>query len=391
MLLHGHFPGEPRVEAEVRTAVDAGFEVDLIAMRGPGEEALTIDDGVRCFRLPLEHARGGGIGRVVAEYLGFTLLAGVKAAQVSGRRYSVVQVHNPPDFLVLAALLPRLRGARVLLDVHDLSSDMFMMRFGDRRGARFADRLLRLVERAAAVSSDHVVTVHEPYRDELVERGVPGAMVSVVMNSLDERLMPASQAENDRGFSVVYHGTITPHYGVGLLVEAASRLRDTIPGLRVDIIGHGDAVPELTARAQSLGLDGVLRITGRSLPQAEVLEFVSGASVGVVPNLPTRLNQFALSTKLLEYVALGVPVVSADLPTIRHHFSDAEMLFFRAGDADALADALAQVAADPDAAAARARAARARYEAYRWDRSAATYRAVLSQLTRAGRSRDGRK
>jgi glycosyltransferase involved in cell wall biosynthesis len=122
-----------------------------------------------------------------------------------------------------------------------------------------------------------------------------------------------------------------------------------------------------------------VHLSGRFLPQAEVLERVQGASVGVIPNLPTALNRFALSTKLFEYVALGIPVVSADLPTIRRHFSDSELLFFRAGDVDALSAALLEIRCGPAAAAARTEAALERYERYRWPEQARRYAAVLAR------------
>src|SRR5688572_29521213 len=130
MLLHGYFPDEPRVAAEARAAVDAGFEVDVVALRRPGEAPTDTVAGVRLRRLPVEHRRGGGLLRMVHEYAAFTLRAAMEASRRSSRGgYDVVQVHNPPDFLMLAAIVPRIRGARVILDVHDLSSDMFAMRF----------------------------------------------------------------------------------------------------------------------------------------------------------------------------------------------------------------------------------------------------------------------
>lgn len=383
MLLHGYFPDEPRVAAEARAAVDAGFEVDIVTLGRPGEEPEAVVEGVRCLRIPIAHVRGGGLLSTMREYTGFTIRATAKAASLTRRRrYRIVQVHNPPDFLILAAVVPRLRGARIVLDVHDLSSDMFMMRFEGRPGARVVDRVLRLVERVAGMLSAAVLTVHDPYRRELVARGVPEESITVVMNSLDERLLPAAPRESERGsFRVVYHGTITPHYGVGLIVEAAGLLRDRVPGLRVEIYGEGDAVPELERRAHELGVSDVVHISTTYLQQADVLAAVQGASVGVVPNLPTRLNRFALSTKLLEYVALGIPVVSADLPTIREHFSDEEIRFFRAGNAVSLADALAAVAGDSKDAARHAAAARERYERYRWRHSSEAYVRLLRELS----------
>ncbi len=388
MLLHAHFPDEPRVAAEVRAAVAAGFEVDVVALRRQGEPAEGEAEGARLIRLPVRHRRGVGVLRLVKEYLAFTALATIAAARLSRRRrYDIVQVHNPPDFLVVAALVPKLLGARVVFDVHDLSPDMFTMRF-ENAPEGVAHRLLRLVERAAAAFADEVVTVHEPYKQELAGRGVPEDKITVVMNSLDERLMPDPATRQAKGdsFRVVYHGTVTPHYGVGLIVEAAAAVKTRHPDLVVDVYGEGDAVPAIAAQARQLGLEDVVHLNP-ALPQGEVLHAVQSASVGVVPNMPTRLNRFALSTKLLEYVALGIPVVSADLPTIRSHFSDDEILFFRAGDAGALATALGKVASDPAAAARRADAAKRRYEDYRWERNAAVYVDLMRRTTGGRRGR----
>lgn len=380
MLLHGYFPGEPRVAAEARAAVEAGFEVDVIALRRSEDPPNAVVSGARVWRLPVEHNRGAGLITTAREYTSFVLRSSVLAARLARRqRYDVLHVHSPPDFLVLAAAVPRVLGSRSILDVHDLASDMFVMRFENRLGIGVADRILRSVERWAARASSEVLTVHEPYRRELAARGIPLEKITVVMNALDERLLPPPSVDRiDTGdFVVAYHGTITPHYGVALLVEAVAVLRDRVPGIRARILGEGDAVPTLRRRVRELGVENLVEISERYLPQKEVLLAVRDASVGVVPNLPTRLNRYALSTKLLEYVALGVPVVSADLPTIREHFSDAEIRYFRAGDAASLADALAEVAANPESAQQRALEARRRYDEYRWEHSAKAYVDVL--------------
>jgi glycosyltransferase involved in cell wall biosynthesis len=378
--VHGPYPvGEPRVARQAQAALRAGYEVDVIAMRQTNEPALEDVEGVRVLRLPIAHRRGASAARVFVEYLGFTALASFTAAALSARRrYAVVQVNNPPDFLIAVALVPKLLGARVAFDVHDLSPDMFGMRFGSARGARAAAAVLLRLERLATRLADVVVTVHEPYRRELEARGVPSGKITVVMNTLDERLLPAPvQRPRDAGFRVAYHGTVTPHYGVQILLEAVALIAGDIADLRLQIYGEGDAVPALRRRAAELGIGDRMEITDRYLPQREVLRRIRGASVGVVPNLPNPLNRYALSSKLFEYVALGIPVVSADLPTLRAHFSDDEVRFFTAGDARSLAAALLAVHGDPAAAAARVDAARRRYEAYRWSENERRYLAAL--------------
>jgi glycosyltransferase involved in cell wall biosynthesis len=390
MLVHGPFPvGEPRVARQARAAAATGYEVDVICMRRPEEPPIESLDGIRVHRLPLVHQRGVGLRAIVGEYLGFTLLAAWKlTALARRRRYRVVHVHNPPDFLLLAALPAKLFfHARVVFDVHDLAPDMFAERFGSGLVARLANRVLPAMERLALSLADAVITVHEPYARELRARGARA--VSVVMNSVDPDVLPPATGKvaEPGGFRVVYHGTVTPWYGVDLLLDAAGAIVTEVPELAVEIFGEGDSVPSLRQRAQRLGLDGRVRFHDRWLPQREVLSRVRAASVGVIPNRPTRLNRYALSSKLLEYVELGVPVAVAGLPTLREHFADDEVLFFSPGDAGALADALLAIARDPTAARTRAEAARRRARAYTWDENAARYVHLLDDLSDASRAR----
>ena len=380
MVVHGPYPiGEPRVTRQARAALEAGFDVDVVATRREGEPSVEVVDGVRVFRLPVEHRRGGGLLGILREYLGFTVLATLKVARLSARRrYAVVQVHNPPDFLIVAAIVPKLLGARIVFDVHDLAPDLFASRFEGRRGGTVVDAALCRTERFAARLADAVVTVHEPYRQVLIKRSAPASKVTVVMNSLDESLLPQTPApEPGPEFKVFYHGTVTAWYGLELVVNAFASILPALPHARLEIQGEGDALTAVRERADALGLSSHVTAPGTYLPQTEVLALAQSASVGVIPNLPTRLNQYALSSKLFEYISLGIPVVSADLPTIRAHFDDSEIRFFRAGDADSLAEALLDVARNPGEASERVAAARVRYEEYRWTRNAARYLGVL--------------
>jgi hypothetical protein len=146
----------------------------------------------------------------------------MRMARLAARqRYNVVHVNNPPDFLVLAAAVPELLGAKVILDVHDVSLDMFAMRFGSLRGARLSDRILRLVKRTATRFADFVLTVHEPCRRELAPRGVSLGKVTVVMNSVDEP-SAASRLAARRGMASTScsYGTMTCRPAPPLALDA---------------------------------------------------------------------------------------------------------------------------------------------------------------------------
>ena len=132
----------------------------------------------------------------------------------------------------------------------------------------------------------------------------------MLLNTVDEGVLaetlsrPGPVAAPGDPFRVVYHGTLTPHYGVNVLVDAAVLALNDIPNLVVDVYGEGDSRQELEDRVLAYGLSEHIRFHD-ILPQSEVLAAVMGADAGVIPNHLIRLNRFALSTKLFEYVALG--------------------------------------------------------------------------------------
>jgi len=179
-------------------------------------------------------------------------------------------------------------------------------------------------------------------------------------------------------FIVAYHGTISGWYGVDLLLDALIELRSEVPSARAIILGDGDARVELQERARRLGLAKYVEFSDGWVEEEQALARAAGASCGVIPNRPTELNRFALSTKLFEYLALGLPVVASGLETLTAHFGSEEVTFFAPGDASSLAQALVWVALHPQEAAVKTERARERIERdYSWTASRERYLATL--------------
>ena len=382
MVVHSSYPIDPRVRREARAAVDAGHSVDVICLRDPGQLRFEIIEGVAVRRLSIRHVPGRRVWRVLYEYLAFvsvaTLALGPAAVR---RRYQVIHIHNPPDFLIVAGLFPRLFGSKLILDVHDLSSHMFRSRFQGRAG-HLAGRLLDLIERWAGRLAHVVLTVHEPYRRELVTHGVAADKVVVVMNTTDEAVVSAVRRRRTRlksdGFLVGYSGTIAPWYGVNLIVDAIEEIARELEYAKALILGGGDMLDAVRAHAVARGVADRMEFSGGWLPVEQTLGRLSHASCGVIPNLPTELNRYALSTKLFEYIALDLPVVVARLETLQGHFSEQEVTFFTPGDSASLARALKWVATHPREAKAKADRARARVALeYSWPTNRDRYLAAV--------------
>jgi glycosyltransferase involved in cell wall biosynthesis len=378
MVLHSLYPNDPRVRRQAEAAVEAGYEVDIICMRQPAQPARESIGYIRVQRLPLKHVPGGGALRMIYEYLAFAVLATLTlVAPAVRRRYTAVHVNNPPDFLIVAGLLPRLFGSRLILDIHDLSAHMFRSRFPGRM-SRLVSPLLTVIERGAARVAHVVVTVHEPYRRELVANGVAADKVIVVMNvaedGLERRSVINGACHTTPTFTVAYAGTIAPWYGVEVIVDAIALVSKDIREARAVVLGSGDALETARARAEEQGVSDRIAFSGRWLPADEIFQQLRRASCGVIPNLPTELNRFALSTKLFEYVAIGLPAVVSRLETLQAHFNEDEVTFFEPGDAEALAAALRWVALYPAEAEKKAGRALARVARdYSWEQNRDRY------------------
>jgi glycosyltransferase involved in cell wall biosynthesis len=375
MVVHAYYPlGETRVQREAMALRQAGWTVDVICLRNRGEARTEDIDGVRVVRLPIGRNRTWGMAFQLVEYLGFLLAAAaVLTARHLRRRYHSVQVHNLPDFLVFAALVPKMTGARVLLDLHDLMPEFL----GSRLGLSMRHPLVRLValqERLSCGFADTVVTVTDRWRDRLVERGVDPSKVAVVMNVADPALFSRRDTEpSHEEFRVLYHGTLTHRYGVDLLIEAAHLLTQRLPRLRMWILGDGDARSDLMETVGRLGLEATVEFSEGMLDVPSLQSYLLDADVGVVPNRSTRFTDDLLPTKLLEYVAVGIPVVTARTPMIDSLFDERQVEFFAPGDAADLAKRLEMLAGAPERRREMVQATAGFVEEHRWDHIARRY------------------
>ncbi len=386
MVVHAAYPiGETRVQREALALVDAGVEVDVLCLRSPGEPPHETLDGVSIRRLPVQRDRSRGLAGQMIEYLRFFVLAGaVLSYRHLRRRYDTVQVHNLPDFLVFCALVPRLTGSAVLLDLHDLMPEFFASKTGHGLGHPIV-RLVALQERLSCRFATRVITVTDEWRRTLGQRAVPIERVEVVMNLADPRVFrgcPRDFRDGD-GLRVLYHGTFTHRYGVDLIIRAVGDIVARVPGIHLELIGDGDARAELVRLVDELDLGSHVTLSQGMIDASELPRSISRADVGVVANRSDIFTDGLLPTKLLEYVAMGTPVLTARTPGISAYFDDSMVEFFEPGDAASLAEHLEALQTNRlrlnDLAV---RAARFNHE-HDWDRSAESYTSLVKEL--AGR------
>jgi glycosyltransferase involved in cell wall biosynthesis len=359
------FPADSIVRRDVVELADRGFQVDVICAVGPRRDD-EVPAGPRVYRVPIRHRRGGVVGYAI-EYAAF-FAAAFATASVLGlrRRYAVVQVDNLPDLLVFAAAVPRLRGARLVHTMYELTPEMVASRFSGRPGAVLG-WVARVIEGAATGWADHVIVVSRPCLEVLLRRGVAPERMSVVLNTtpwLGER--PAPAPGRAAAQVLITHTTLVERYGVHVAIQTLALLRPRWPDLSLRVVGDGEQLPALARLTEVLGLGDRVVFTGR-LPWSETLAEVSRARLGVVPILSDGYGQLLLPTKLLEYAWLGVPAVCSRLPAIEAYFPPGTMAYATPGDAVDLAAQVDVLLRHPDAAEAQARRATAVARGLAWE------------------------
>jgi glycosyltransferase involved in cell wall biosynthesis len=390
MVVHAVYPGDPRIRRQSDALIGDGHEVDLFCLRGPGEAAEELTGALRIVRLPVNRAFHGFAGHM-AEYLAFAGLAAVRLTREQRhRRYALVQVATVPDFLAFSAFPVKLSGVPLLLDLHEDMPEFFR--------DRFAHPLLRplmpLVSgsaRAAAAAATELITVHEPLRQLSIARGVAPEKIHVVMNSADTRLFdparhPRRAFMEDGELRLIHHSNFQRIYGLDVAIEALTRIDPGQLPHRLDVYGDGPYRPQIQAAIARTDTAARVHLNGR-VPMDDLPGLLAGSDIGLVPSLPEPYLEYSLSTKLLEYAAMGVPTIASDLATFRAHFTAEAIRFVPGGDPDALAAAIQELAADPLAAERLGAEAHRQSAGYAWDEQARVYLGIVDRLVGEQRAR----
>jgi glycosyltransferase involved in cell wall biosynthesis len=388
MLVHSYYEEDPRVRRQAETLVASGRPVDVFALRRPGDPLRGTLAGVAVRRLDVQRHQGSPIATYLVEYTEFLIRAAFALARGHRRRrYGLVQVATPPDFLVFAALPLRLLGLPVILDLHEATPELFRSRWPGA-ASDLVIASLTAIERLSIAVSTRALSVTGARHERLLDLGVPAGRLAVVHNGpvlarFDPRRHPRRPFMADGTLRLAYAGALTPLYGLGDVVEALAVLARERPGLPValDIYGRGDREEQLAELAARLAVADRVRFHGR-IPLDAVPAALAAADVVLSPIRRNTYAEMSLSTKVFEGAIMEKPVVAADLPAARAEF-DADMLSWYAADDPAdLARAIVKVLDDGAWRAQAVARAGERVRELSWDAEAPRYVALVESLAR---------
>jgi glycosyltransferase involved in cell wall biosynthesis len=387
MVTFSSYPFDPRPRRSVDALVGEGATIDLICLGNENEARREVLHGVNVFRIPLKHPRRGKF-EYAFRYGAFILISSIIFGFRSlRRRYDLVYVHNMPDILVLSSLIPKALGAKVVLDLHDPMPELMMTIFGtpeENSGVRWMKRL----EKWSIARTDLAITVNIACKRIFSSRSCPAEKIAVVMNSPDHEIFPFRMPEphdstnqaGNKGFVIMYHGSLVERNGLDVALEAFARVREAIPGAELRIFGAPTPFLErVMETARNRGLQDAVHYLGRKQLEDLVLE-IDKCDLGVIPNHRNAFTEINTPTRIFEYLAMAKPVIAPSTQGIRDYFSKESLLFFEPGNSAGLAQQIEYAFYHPREVLEIVRRGQKVYLEHMWERERETLLGRVSEI-----------
>ncbi len=395
VVLYSYYASDPRPRREAEALKRAGANVDVICLRkNKSEPAYENLNGINIYRIPLKRRRAGKLVYIL-QYAWFLAASFLRLTAWSLKKhYKLVHVHNMPDFLVFSGWFPRLRGAKIILDLHDPMPELFRSIYGLQEN-HLTVQWLEKMERHSIAFADLVITPNIAFKDLFTSRSCHPGKIQTVMNSPEAEIFNprqnsvmqhdssnevASENIKPRSFTLMYHGLIVERHGLDMAVEAIAKLKAKIPGITLNLYGERtDYLEKILQLAQKLGLKDAIVFHGfKSL--GEIASDISKIDLGLVPNRLSVFTQINFPTRIFEYLAMNKPVIVPSTRGIRDYFGDDEILFFEPDNAKDLAAKIEWAYQNPDGLRLLVENGRRVYEKNCWEQEQEKFLGMVDRM-----------
>lgn len=311
MITYSFYETDNRVTRYAEALAERGDQVDVIALRrSPSSPAVETLNGVHVSRIQYRFKKSE---QTTSAYfwpiLRFFIASSCRLTKRHlSRPYDVLHIHNMPDFLVFAAWYPKFTGVKIILDIHDIVPELYGSKFGvGRRQGTMT--LLKWMERVSAAFANHVIVSNHLWLEKYTSRTRTAHRSSVYINNVDTRVYRPNRTRPDDGrLIILFPGGLQWHQGLDIALNAFSQIAPKLPHVVFHIYGDGNMKASLVKQAGDLGLNGKVQFFD-PVPIHEIVKVMANADLGVVPKRADSFGNQAYSTKIMEFMSLGVPVV----------------------------------------------------------------------------------
>lgn len=345
-------PFDRRVWMESTTLNEAGYHVSVICPQGKGyEKSYEVIDGIHIYRHPMPPEMSSAFG-YIREYLVAIFWEFFLAHKIFLEQgFDIVHICNPPDLLfITAGWFKLLRGVKVIFDHHDINLEMYQAKYGRKDIFYHA---LKIAEQLTFLTADFVISTNESYRELALSRGNKSESdVTVIRSGPDlskfYEVTPNPIYRNGRKYLVGYVGVMGEPEGLDYLLEIISIIvhHHNVKDIHFMLIGDGPVFSELQSLSKSLKIEDFVEFTGR-LPDKEMIERLSSCDICVNPDKKMPYNDYSTMNKIMEYMALGKPIVQFDLLEGRRSAGEASV-YAKGNDVDDFANKIIELLNHPD-------------------------------------------
>ena len=350
MLAYAFYDTDTRIKRYAETLVQNGVEVDAISLGRDGQTSRGVEKGVNIYRIQKRIKNEKSKISYFSRTLRFLIMSSMFLTKKHlEKRYDIVHVHNIPDYEVFAAWFPKLTGAKIILDIHDILPEFYVNKYKiDKDSLTY--KFLLFIEIKSCGFSDHVIIANHLWHKTITARSIPQNKCTTIMNYPDLDFICHNRSnenrENDK-FIIVYPGSLNYHQGLDIAVRAVNMLQKNTPKVELHIYGEGPAKESLISLVKELSLEKQVFIKDH-MSNDEIINIMKHADLGIVPKRADSFGNEAFSTKILEFMALGVPVVVSATKIDQYYFNKSLVKFFKPGDDKDLSEAIIDIMKDKD-------------------------------------------
>ncbi len=376
---------DSRVQRYARALAQNGHTVDSICLATKGKRELEPVYGIQPYPLLRRKYNERALLSYLKQIFSFIFLSTLLCTRLHFRkRYDVIHFHNIPDFGIFCTIIPKLLGAKIILDIHDIMPEFYMRKFSVSEN-HISIRFLKWIEKISCRYADHVVTVTELWRQRLIERSLQPEKCTVILNAPDPTIFSsnfkAKKKTTDRRFILGYHGNFTEPTGIDIVIKAVSIIQNSVPGIQFLIVGKGREENYLRKLTKDLNLEKHI-ILKKSVPVYCIPRIMSHVDVGIDPKRDGIYSGETLSVKAMEYLSMEIPLIISKTKTSQLYFDDSMVVFFDPDNEHDLAERVIELFRSyPEKSKKMIRNSKRFIRKYNWEKYQNIYFNLLNNLT----------
>lgn len=349
LLVYSHYSRDARVRRYAESLARNGFRVDVVCLN---EEYRPKERNISLLRYPLGRRRYGKLWYIPEYLLFFLYCTFILSINHLIKRYKVIHINNMPDFLVFAAVIPKILGAKIILDLHDPMPELYMSKYHTDNNSQMV-RWLKWLEKISINFADDVITANPVFKELFLSRNkIADDKIKLILNCPDERIFKPSKSKksDNKYFTLLYMGTVEERFGLDIAVNALSDLVNNIPNMRFIIIpkleDEGKYSVELKNRIRQLKLEKYILFKSPT-PLEKLVDEINKANIGIVLARDGIFTESIVPVKLLEFIQMGIPVIATKTKALHPYFSDRQICFLKKNSAWEFSKAVLRLWANP--------------------------------------------